>query len=148
MKFRLSTLPVSALLLFFACGVTMGQVSDTARKTDEELTSMNWKEIVDYYLQTIEIPNDPESKAYVDRLRTLLDHEGLMHIRRFGVYEGKLDDGKQIYYRPGELHVVVAQLEASTRNQETGTYLSGMERPTNGEPAIQAGSSVKQSTRT
>jgi hypothetical protein len=108
MDCRLSSSRVCALVFLFACAVTIGQDSATDRKSDEELASLDWKEIVQYYLRTFEKPNDAESKAYTDRLRTLLNHEGLMHIRTYAWGDGKLKDCEQLYYRPGELHVVGA----------------------------------------
>lgn len=108
MKVCFSILLGAAFLLVFACAVTTGQSPETARKTPVELTSMKWEEIVDYYLQTLGETNDPESQAYVDRLETLLAHKGPTHIRTYRVSEGKREELEQIYYKPGELHVVGA----------------------------------------
>ena len=76
------------------------------RESDVELSSMSWAEIVPYLFQSLEEPNDKERGAYSDRLRTLLDRKGVSHIRCSATTDGKMSQRADIYYKPGELHVV------------------------------------------
>lgn len=89
----------------FAQGQSEGQRPER-RKSDAELSSMSWAEIVPYLFRSLEKPNDKEREAYSDRLRTLLDRKGVTHIRCNATTDGKLSRRTDIYYKPGELHVI------------------------------------------
>lgn len=87
-------------------------------KADADLSSMSWAEIVRYLFRPLETAEDKERDAFFGRLRTLLDREGITHIQCNTTTDGELSQRTNIYYRPGELHVIHVPIAAASKGEQ------------------------------
>ncbi|MEZ6134603.1 MAG: hypothetical protein R3C53_06815 [Pirellulaceae bacterium] len=86
---------------------TLAQQQSAPRKSEEELSSMRWQEIVQAVrLRKNDETENKEHRAKLKRLSALLDREGVTHIRCDGSLGGKKSQYADVYYKSGELCVI------------------------------------------